>query len=141
MAVCAACPAIPDRPDRNHCTQYMLLPEKGGNEGTTTNAQLFAVNAQGTKTVRFRRRDTELAPVRYDGVTYLILQAASEGAGELNYSAVIEPRPDRQFCLPDSFREIRYPASCPIVFAGDWRDRLFLREHRVGRTRPHRISD
>jgi hypothetical protein len=95
----------------------------------------------GVGAIRFRRRDTELAPVRYDGVTYLILQAASEGAGELNYSAVIEPRPDRQFCLPDSFREIRYPASCPIVFAGDWRDRLFLREHRVGRTRPHRISD
>jgi hypothetical protein len=56
-------------------------------------------NAEGTKTIRFRGRYTELNPVRYDGVTYLIMRAVSEGAGELNYSAVIEPLPGRKFSV------------------------------------------
>jgi hypothetical protein len=62
-------------------------------------AGLTVTNAEGTKTIRFRGRYTELNPVRYDGVTYLIMRAVSEGAGELNYSAVIEPLPGRKFSV------------------------------------------
>ena len=58
-------------------------------------AGLTVVNAKGTKTIRFRGRYTELTPLRIDGVTYLVIRAASER--ELNYSAVIKPQPSRKF--------------------------------------------
>jgi hypothetical protein len=62
-------------------------------------AGLTVVNAKGTKTIRFRGRYTELTPLRFDGVTYLVFRAVSEGAGELNYSAVIKPQPSRKFSV------------------------------------------
>jgi hypothetical protein len=62
-------------------------------------AGLTFVNAKGTKTIRFRGRYTELTPLRFDGVTYLVFRAVSEGAGELNYSAVIKPQPSRKFSV------------------------------------------
>jgi hypothetical protein len=60
-------------------------------------AGLTVVNRNGTKTVRFRGRFTDLTPLRVDGTTYLVLRAVSEGAGELNYSALIQPQRGRKF--------------------------------------------